>query len=107
MIDFMSISDVEKQYDPLEPLGDAMLLDPPPWRLVKAKFFYATPDVVFPISAQVPKGQAIGNCDGVTFQISKDYFKKNPFSGGTADYFVRDLLRPYFKEYEGVRRKIN
>lgn len=108
MVDFMSNSEeVEWHYDPFEPLTDAMLLDPPPWRLVKARFFYPTPEVVFPISAQVPKGQATGSCDGVTFHISKDYFKKNPFSGGTADYFVRNLLRPYFKAYEGIRRKIN
>ena len=99
----MSISDeVEETYDPSKPLSDEMLLDPSPWRLIKAKYFYATPGSVFPISAQVPKGQARGNLDGVTFQISKDYFRKNPMMNDTADFMVRDLLAPFFTDPENI-----
>lgn len=94
------LDETEETYDPSKPLSDEMLLDPSPWRLIKAKFFSATPGSVFPITAQVPKGQARGNLDGVTFLISKDYFRKNPMMNDTADFMVRDLLAPFFKGQE-------
>ena len=99
------LDEVEATYDPAKPLSDEMLLDPPPWRLIKAKYFYATPGSVFPISAQVPKGQVTGNLDGVTFLISEDYFKKNPLGNGTADYMVRHLLAPFVEPRGSVTRE--
>ena len=94
------MSIVNEVYDPSKPLSDEMLLDPSPWRLIKAKYFYATPGSVFPITAHVPKGQATGNLDGVTFQITENYFMKNTLGNATADHMIRDLLSPFFKGQE-------
>ena len=102
----MSVLDeVEVPYDPREPLSDAMLLDPVPWRLIKAKFFHTTPGSVFPITAHVPKGPNLGNLSGVTFLISEDYFNTNPIGNDTADLMVRALLAPYFKELENIAKR--
>ena len=81
---------------------DGVIVDPFPYKIKTARFYYCDPGSKYLIWAVTRPGKKSGR-KREEFLISSEYFKKYSPIGGTEELFLKNSLFPMFKKAANIK----